>query len=264
MIVFPNAKINLGLHIKGRRADGYHELETAFYPIPVCDALEMVPGEETRMHSSGLEVEGENLCMKAYGILAREFSLPALDMYLHKVIPMGAGLGGGSADAAFFLRGINEWAGLGLSESRLYSYARKLGADCVFFLENRPMLARGIGDELSPLEMDLHDFRIQVIYPGISISTARAYSQVQVKTPETSLIEVLKLPVRAWKGRLINDFEKSVFEAFPQLEEIKERLYAGGAVYAAMSGSGSALFGIFEKDKVLPQWGHPAFTVFNF
>lgn len=266
MIQFPHAKINLGLHVTGRRSDGYHELETVFYPLGVHDALELVPAETTRMQVSGMPVEGENLCLKAYHLLKQDFDLPSVDIYLHKCIPMGAGLGGGSSDAAFFLRMLNTSAGLELSDTVLDDYARDLGADCPFFLKSKPMLARGIGDDLSPIALDLSAYHIQLIYPGFPISTAEAYKEVQVRTPVQSLDAVLARPIQQWRDTLVNDFETGVFLAFPQLKEIKKRLYAKGALYAAMSGSGSSVFGIFKKDTAWPVWEGEDFSryqVFN-
>ena len=263
MITFPNAKINLGLHVKEKRRDGYHELETAFYPIGIYDALELVPGKETQMHISGLEVEGENLCMSAYRALKQDFNLTDVEIYLHKNIPMGAGLGGGSADAAFFLNMLNKEANLGLSKSDLHNYARRLGADCSFFIQNKPCLAYGIGDVLQALDLDLSAYQIQVVYPGIAIPTAEAYAGVDIGQAEIPLEEVLRHPVEDWKYLLKNDFEKSVFKRHPILKQTKSELYAQGALYASMSGSGSALYGLFNVEQVLPQWQEPDFRVFN-
>ena len=253
MITFPNAKINLGLNIVSKRPDGYHNLETVFYPIPLCDALEIVPSEtnETIFHPSGIAIAGDandNLILKAYRLLKNDFDLPPVQIFLHKNIPFGAGLGGGSSDAAFMLKLLNDYANLGLSDSQLEDYAARLGADCPFFIRNKPVFAEGIGNIFSPIELSLKGYYLLLVKPDISVSTQEAYALIQPKPAEESIVEILQRPVNEWKNRLKNDFEHSVFARYPKIGEIKEKLYQEGAVYAAMSGSGSAVFGLFEGE----------------
>ena len=224
MIRFPNAKINLGLRIVARRPDGYHNIETVFYPIQLQDALEIVPTsqQETGLSLSGIVIDGDpqnNLVMKAWQRLSHRFSLPPISIYLHKAIPFGAGLGGGSSDAAFLLAMVRDYFRLPLSDDELDREAASLGADCPFFLHNKPLLAKGIGDEFEPIELSLKSVR-----------------------------DTVSRPVAEWRGRLINDFEESVFARFPEIGEIKDRLYEQGAVYASMSGSGSSVFALFDKE----------------
>lgn len=253
MILFPNAKINIGLYITSRRDDGYHNLETLFYPVGWQDILEIVPakGTETTLTVSGNAVEcppEKNLVMKAYRALNNEIPLPPVDIYLHKVIPDGAGLGGGSADAAFTLKGLNTLFSLELSDERLAAIAAKIGADCPFFIYNRPMLAKGIGNEFSPIEIDLSDKIIAIVKPQESVSTKEAYSGVTPSEPKFDLQEALAADITEWRDKISNDFEKSIFPAHPAIESVKEELYALGADYASMSGSGAAVYGIFRGD----------------
>ena len=253
MITFPNAKINIGLNITEKRADGYHNLETIFYPVELCDALEFVVDEETKFACSGLEIEGNpdnNLIIKAYKLLQEEFDLPHLNIHLHKTIPMGAGLGGGSSDAAFMLKMLNEEFKLNLTSEELQAKAVKLGADCAFFVENRPVLAKGIGNIFEPTCVDLSGYQIVLIKPEVHVSTAEAYGGCKPQRWTMPLEEVIKLPITEWKHHIHNDFEKTVFVAHPELAEIKEMLYNKGAIYAAMSGSGSTIYGIFENTKI--------------
>ena len=251
MITFPNAKINIGLNITEKRADGYHNLETIFYPIELCDTLEFVRGEETKSACSGLAIEGEsdnNLIMKAYRLLKAEFDLPAINIHLHKAIPMGAGLGGGSADAAFMLKMLNTEFNLGLSTQELEERAAKLGADCAFFIENKPTLAKGIGNIFEPTAINLAGYHIVLVKPDMHVSTAEAYGGCRPQRWTTPLEEAIKRPIAEWRECIFNDFEKTVFVAHPELAEIKEMLYNKGAIYAAMSGSGSTIYGIFDKE----------------
>lgn len=253
MVVFPNAKINLGLYVTEKRPDGFHNLETLFYPVPWRDALEAVPanGEEATFTGSGLVVDVEpekNLVMCAYRLLQREFSLPNLDIYLHKAIPFGAGLGGGSADAAQMLVMLNHLYKLGLSEERLAEYAATLGSDCPFFIYNRPMLATGRGEVLSPVDFSLKGYTIVLVKPSFGISTPEAFAGIQPKRPSASIAETVAQPIETWRGTLLNDFEPHLFEKYPLLADIKQQLYDRGAAYAAMSGSGSTIFGIFRSD----------------
>ncbi|GHT40502.1 4-diphosphocytidyl-2-C-methyl-D-erythritol kinase [Bacteroidia bacterium] len=252
MLTFPNAKINLGLNIVAKRPDGYHDIETVFYPIPLCDALEIVPARTAPTFTqTGILVDGDpanNLVMRACNLLKADFDLPELDIYLQKNIPFGAGLGGGSADAAFMLKLLNDYAQLGLTASQLEDYARLLGADCPFFIQNKPVFAEGIGDVFSPVTVSLKGYYLWLIKPNIHVSTRDAYAEVKPHRPEVGIQEIIKTPVEAWRGRLVNDFEESVGAKFPEIRAIRQFLYAHGALYAAMSGSGSAVFGIFAED----------------
>lgn len=251
MLTFPNAKINIGLNITEKRPDGYHNLETIFYPIELCDTLEFVQAEEAKFSYSGLEIEGDsdnNLIIKAYRLLKDEFNLPPINIHLHKAIPMGAGLGGGSADAAFMLKMLNDEFNLGLSSIELQQRATKLGADCPFFIDNKPVLAKGIGNIFESTEVNLSGYHIVLIKPNVHVSTAEAYGGCKPQRWATPLEEAIKQPITEWKDCIFNDFEKTVFVAHPELAEIKEMLYKNGAIYAAMSGSGSTIYGIFNKE----------------
>lgn len=253
MVTFPNAKINLGLDVVAKRPDGYHNLETIFYPVPLQDILEITVTEEEgapdytfKMHNAVFEGDNnDNLVVKAYKILAADHKLPKVEMSLYKNIPTGAGLGGGSADAAFALKMLNEIACLNLSDEQLEAYAARIGADCAFFVKNTPAYATGIGNILSPTVCSISGYHLVLVKPDIHISTKEAYSLVTPAAAEIPLTEIAALPVEEWKGKMKNDFEKSVFANHPQMEKIKEELYNMGAVYASMSGSGSAFFGLF-------------------
>ncbi len=254
MIDFPNCKINLGLNIVSKRDDGYHNIETVFYPLPLRDALEIIPSSDGlfEFSSSGLPIPGtpeSNLCVKAWNLLQEEFGLPAVKMHLHKLIPMGAGLGGGSSDGAFSLKMLNNLFDLGLGNGQLMDFARKLGSDCAFFIDNQPCHAFEKGDRFEPIRVDLAGFAVVIAVPGVHVNTALAYSVVTPKFPAREVNELARLPVGNWKDWLVNDFEKPVFEQFPVIGEIKTSMYELGALYAAMSGSGSAVYGIFD---VLP------------
>lgn len=249
MIVFPNAKINIGLHVVARRPDGYHDLETLFYPVQLTDALEMAETGKSGISCSGLPVDGlseDNLVMKAYHLLKQDFGLPPVQFHLHKTVPPGSGLGGGSSDAAFTLKMLNEYFSLHLSAERLIKYAAALGADCPFFIENSPAFATGKGDCLTPVDLDLSGFKIVIIKPGVAVHTVQAYKNVIPVHPSFPLSELTHCPVEQWKNRVTNDFEKSIFPLFPEIEMWKIKLYELGALYASMSGSGSAVFGIFR------------------
>ena len=251
MVGFANAKINLGLHILRRRQDGYHEIETVFYPVrELRDVVEVVPGSSVDLVNTGLAVDvplEKNLIYKAYQMLKQDFDLPEVMFYLHKQIPMGAGLGGDSADASVVLQLLNKEFDLGLDTGRLHEYARRLGADCSFFLYNEPMIARGIGDELEKVEVDLDAYNIVIVKPGFAISTKEAYSLVRPDRRRQSLSELIALPVEQWKDHVVNDFEQVLFPVYPELQEIKNRLYELGAIYVSLSGSGSAVYGIFNR-----------------
>ncbi|WP_440135495.1 4-(cytidine 5'-diphospho)-2-C-methyl-D-erythritol kinase [Chitinophaga sancti] len=251
MIVFPNCKINLGLHIVRKRTDGFHDLETVFYPLQLTDALEVLSPGTLQFHSSGIAIPGapeDNLCLKAWHLLKKDFpAIPAIDIHLHKHIPIGAGLGGGSADAAFMLVHLNQRFQLELSQERLVAYAAILGSDCPFFVINQPCYATGRGEIMEPVTLDLKAWTIILVYPDIHVNTGWAFKQLTPKEPEVSLKEVIKRPVEEWKGLMKNDFEVPIFEAHPELAGIKAEMYQQGAVYATMSGSGSAMVGIFPK-----------------
>jgi 4-diphosphocytidyl-2-C-methyl-D-erythritol kinase len=259
MVVFPHVKINIGLRVIRRRQDGYHDLETVFYPVSWSDILEITQGENSaQLHLSGLELEGnaaDNLCMKAYQLLSADFALPALEFFLHKLVPSGAGLGGGSSDAAFTLRLINQFCNLGLSDTRLENYAGKLGSDCAFFVQGIPSLATGRGEIMRPVSISLKDYHILVVVPPVHVSTREAYAGVKPMEPAERLEELITTPVERWRDKIINDFEQSVFIRNPEISRIKSALYEAGAVYASMSGSGSALYALFKDEKGLNlQW----------
>jgi len=249
MIIFPNAKINIGLNVINRRDDGYHNLETIFYPINIKDALEIVEAAELSFESSGLEIPGrveDNLCIKGYHLLKKDFDLPPVKIHLHKNIPIGAGLGGGSADAAFFIRLVNHNFNLGLTDDDMIAYARKLGADCAFFIKNKPVFAFEIGDEFEPVRLDLSKYQIVLVMPPVHVSTAEAYRGVKPAPVKESLMDLIYEPVANWKKYIKNDFEASVFKNHPEIRGVKAALYEAGALYASMSGSGASVFGIFE------------------
>ncbi|MGN0211734.1 MAG: 4-(cytidine 5'-diphospho)-2-C-methyl-D-erythritol kinase [Muribaculaceae bacterium] len=253
MISYPNAKINLGLNIVSRRADGYHDIETVFYPIDLTDILEVVPakGDDATLTTYGRAIDcpvEKNLVMKAFRLMQRECGAPLADIYLDKIIPDGAGLGGGSADAAFTMLAVNEMFGLGVPAERLAALAATIGADCPFFIYNRPMMATGIGDVLTDVDLTLRGYRMLLVKSDeISVPTALAYSRVTPKPSDTPITEILRRPIAEWQGALKNDFEPSVFASFPQLAEVKAEMLRHGALYAAMSGSGSSIFGIFDS-----------------
>lgn len=259
MILFANAKINLGLSITEKRKDGYHNIETIFYPVEMYDVIELIESDELSFTTYGLDIpdDEQNLCIKAYNLLKKDFpTIKPLAISLIKNIPIGAGLGGGSADASFVLKAINEINDLKLSIEQLKSYATQLGADCAFFITNKPMYAEGIGTELSDVAVDLSAYYIVIIKPDIHISTAEAYSRITPQTPKIDLRRAIQLPIQEWKYQIVNDFELGVFDTYPSIEEIKHRLYAHGAIYASMSGSGSAVFGIFEEEVNLDELAH--------
>lgn len=254
MITFPNAKINLGLNIVEKRPDGYHNLETIFYPINLQDALEVTRREnndkEYTLHISGSPLEGEpedNLVVKAYKLLKKDYpGLLPVDIHMYKHIPAGAGLGGGSSDAACMIKLLNDKFSLGLSTERMEEYAVKLGADCAFFIRNKPVFATGIGNLFEPVELSLKGYHIILIKPDIFVSTRDAFAEIKPVRPAVSLKEIVKQPMETWKHSMKNDFEDSVFKKFPEIAAIKDELYDLGAVYAAMSGSGSSVYGIFK------------------
>lgn len=254
MLLFPDCKINLGLYVLSRRKDGYHDIDTVMYPVRgLCDALEIISSERdgVEFSSSGLPTDGapdDNLCVKAYRAVCRDYAVGGVRMHLHKHIPMGAGLGGGSSDAAFVIRGLSELFGLGLDTARMEALAAGIGSDTAFFVADRPAFARGRGEILSPAPRVLSGYRLVLVKPDEHVSTAEAYRHVVPADPEVPLAEALRLPVRCWREYVRNDFEPSVFRAHPLLREIKEQLYGLGAAYASMSGSGSALYALFDGE----------------
>ena len=255
MIVFPNAKVNLGLFVTEKRPDGFHNLETVFYPIALTDVLEIVEMKRDsgfcEFHNTGIDVECEpekNLIVKAYRMLDADFHLPAVDIYLHKVIPFGAGLGGGSSDAAFALKALNDLFSLYLSLVQLENYAARLGSDCAFFIQNKPAFASGKGEILESMDFSLKDYRFMLVKPSFGVSTPEAYRGIHPAPASFDLHHLGDIPVESWKTSVKNDFETNVFPLHPRLPELKAYLYAQGAAYVSMSGSGSAIFGLFPRD----------------
>lgn len=251
MVSFPPCKINLGLNIIRKREDGFHDIETCFYPLPFTDVLEVIPADGFGFSTSGIEIPGradDNLCVRAYHMLKSEGDIPtAAKIHLHKIIPAGAGLGGGSSDAGHCLRLLNAVFSLNLSPGQLGGYASKLGSDCAFFIHDSPMIGMGRGEILTPVEVPLSGKFIILLNPGIHVSTAAAFAGVKPAAPEIGIMELIQKPISEWRNVLVNDFEPTVFARFPAIQTIKERLYAAGALYAAMSGSGSTVFGIFSN-----------------
>ncbi len=251
MIDFPNAKINLGLQITEKRTDGYHNIISLFCPIACTDVLEVLPAKNLHFELSGAEIPSDgkdNLCLRAYHLLKKDFDIAPVAIHLHKILPIGAGLGGGSADAAFMLKMLNQIFQLELSTESLEDYARQLGSDCAFFIQNRPRLAVEKGDVFEEIQLDLKGHYLVLAFPSIHISSGAAYASVKPQKPLHSIREIIKKPLTDWKALLQNDFETSIFPQYPELAHIKQELYAQGAVYAAMTGSGSAIFGIFEQE----------------
>jgi len=250
MIAFPPCKINLGLHVVAKCADGYHDIETCFFPVPWMDVLEIIPASAFQFTSTGIDIPGkenENLCIKAFALLRDAFKIPFVKIHLHKIIPMGAGLGGGSSDAAHTLRLLNTIFELKLSTEQLKNYAAQLGSDCSFFIQDEPMLGTGRGEILNPISVNLAGYYLVLVKPNVHVSTKDAYAGLTPKTPLHEIKEMLLQPVNSWKNLLINNFETSVFQKFPEIEKVKNRLYEFGATYACMSGSGATVFGLFEK-----------------
>lgn len=263
MVVFPNAKINLGLSITSKRNDGYHNIDTVFFPVHLQDALEIITNPDSAatgvvFSSSGLPIPGEassNLCVKAYTLLKIKFpNLPAIQMHLHKHIPMGAGLGGGSADGAFTLLLLNAKYKLNLTEAELIELALQLGSDCPFFIKNTPVHATGRGEIMEPASVDLSHKKIVLVLPGIHVSTALAFKDCPINEHSRPNHHITSTPIATWKDQLVNDFEQTVFVAHPELKKIKETLYDKGALYAAMTGTGSTVFGIFETSPDTKGW----------
>ena len=252
MLIYPNAKINLGLNVIERRQDGYHNIETVFYPVGLCDVLDVQPSDtcmDYSFSSSGIELGGDpedNLIVRAYRLLRADYQFPPVDISLIKQIPFGAGLGGGSSDAAFMLKGLNELFELKITKRKLEKYASVIGADCPVFIKNKPVFATGIGNVFTPIKISLKGYFLMLVKPDIHVSTPEAYSLVIPEMPSHSLLELIQGPVTGWKDTIKNDFEKSVFAIHPEIESIKNQLYELGAIYASMSGSGSSVYGIFK------------------
>jgi 4-diphosphocytidyl-2-C-methyl-D-erythritol kinase len=249
MLTFAPAKINLGLLVTEKREDGYHNIETVFYAIKLYDVIEITEADSFGFRSNGLALprDGQNLCEKAYRLLAQDYAIKPVQVELLKNIPIGAGLGGGSSDAAQVLKLLNEMNQLGLSGDALREYAKRLGADCPFFVDHQPVFASGIGTDLESISLDLSDYYIVVVKPDIHISTVEAYQAITPQTPAVDLRRAIQLPIQEWKYHIVNDFELGIFKKYPVIETVKHQLYEQGALYAAMSGSGSAVFGIFEE-----------------
>ena len=259
MLVFSNCKINIGLHVTEKRADGYHNIETIFYPVNWCDILEIVPstsitGKGIYFESSGNIIPGnpsENLCLKAIELLRKDFDIPGLEIYLHKLLPMGAGLGGGSSNGAFTIRLLNKLFNLNLDKTAEKHYASQLGSDCSFFIENTPCFAQGKGEILAPISLNLNQYYILLVKPNIHVSTAEAYAAIKPKKADYSLKELSITTINEWKQFVVNDFEPVVLEKYPLIEALKSTMYQNGAVYASMSGSGASVYGIFNTQPSL-------------
>mgnify|MGYP003543443500 FL=1 len=256
MINFPIAKINLGLNVVSKRDDGYHNLETVFYPVPIKDALEVFPMEDgfpsdvrCDLKVTNLFIDGDeqkNLVVKAYNMIAQDYELPRVHVHLYKHIPTQAGMGGGSSNCAYMIRLLNEMFSLGMSDEKMIGYAARLGADCAFFIKAQPAYAEGIGEKLQPISIDLSGCKMLVVRPNITVSTKEAFSLITPQVPKKNCLDIVRQPIETWKDELVNDFERSVFAIHPEIGRLKEMMYEQGAVYAAMSGSGSSVFGLFS------------------
>lgn len=254
MVTFPNCKINLGLHILQKRRDGYHNIETAFFPIPFYDALEIIisPSPKTELKNTGIHAgkEENNLCLMAYQLVKKDFpSLPDIHVHLHKTIPTGAGLGGGSSDASFTLMLLNKMFELELSPFNLFNYASALGSDCSFFILNKPCVATGRGENMEVINLSLSGYKILLINPGIHINTKEIFQKIKPRIPVKEIKNIIHQPIATWKDELINDFEEVVFPQYNKIEKIKEELYKHKALYASMTGTGSTIFGIFNRNE---------------
>lgn len=254
MILFPPCKINLGLHVLNKRADGYHNLDTLMYQVPLTDVLEIIPSDTFHFQSSGLEIPGDvdtNLCVKAFQLMQSRYGIKNVTIHLHKIIPMGGGLGGGSSDAAYVLKGLNALFTLEISILELQQLAAELGSDCPLFIQENPQIAQGRGEILSDFDLDLSGYFLKLVNIGIHVSTKEAFSKVRFYDHFQSVADLLTNPIDRWKNMLKNDFETSVFSHHAQLQGVKDQLYAEGAVYASMSGSGSTMFGLFASEPKL-------------
>ena len=250
MILYSNAKINLGLNILERRKDNYHNISSIFYPLyNTYDILEIKPSDYFSLSISGTNVNltKDNICKQAFLILKERYNIPNVKIHLHKMIPIGAGLGGGSSNGVCMLKGLNKLFNLNITKEKLYEYSLSLGADCPFFIDNTPKYVKGIGDKLSEINLDLSDYLIKIVDPNIYVSTVQAYKLVNPKKPVLEILKIIKKPIIEWKDYLENDFEKPMFNLYPELLEYKNKFYEEGAIYSSMSGSGSVVFGIFKK-----------------
>ena len=251
MICFPNAKINIGLNVVEKRTDGFHNIETIFYPVPLCDVLEIREAPALQLTIEGIAIQGtveNNLCIKAYKALADQYKIPPVEIFLLKAIPTGAGLGGGSSDAAFMIKALNELFSLNLSEETMEQTAAKLGSDCAFFIKNKPVYATGKGDVFVPVSVSLKGKYIVIVKPPVHVSTPEAYGMIKPARPEYTIVSECKNPVLNWKKKITNDFEQPVISKYSVIGELIKKMYANGAAYAAMSGSGSAVYGIFDDE----------------
>jgi len=251
MIVFPNSKINIGLNIVSKRDDGFHNIETIFYPIDLSDILEIIPSKQFDFTNSGILIDSvseKNLCVRAYNILKKDYDIEPVEILLHKIIPFGAGLGGGSSDAASVLLILNDLFKLNLSEKQLLNYASELGSDCSFFIKNKAVFAKGKGNEFEDISLDISKYQIHIVKPNISVNTSKAYSQIYPQRSKFDLRDINKIRIEDWRYSIVNDFEKPIFKTCPEIKEIKNKFYENGAIYASMSGSGSSVFGIFKED----------------
>jgi 4-diphosphocytidyl-2-C-methyl-D-erythritol kinase len=261
MISFPYAKINLGLHIVSKRDDGFHNLETSFLPIKLHDVLEIVPSDKFVFNAYGIKIAGntdDNLCVKAYRLLKKIYNIPAVEIHLIKKIPFGAGLGGGSSDAAFTLMSLNELFYLDIKKEKLQSFARELGADCAYFIEDKKVqYATGRGDVFQEINLQTEDFNIIIAKPDFNISTKEAFFGMEIKKREYTLFDNILKGKEHWKNNVKNDFEESIFAKYPALAGIKEYFYQKGAFYSSLSGSGSSVYGLFEKKIDIQELGNP-------
>ncbi|MFH0866215.1 MAG: 4-(cytidine 5'-diphospho)-2-C-methyl-D-erythritol kinase [Bacteroidota bacterium] len=263
MICFPNCKINIGLNVVEKRKDGFHNIETVFYPVGLCDAFEIVESKKLSIKFSGIKIKGntnDNLCIKAYNLIAENYNIPPVNIFLHKAIPAGAGLGGGSSDAAHMLFLINKMFSLNISKEKLFHFASLLGSDCSFFMNNIPAFAHGRGDITENISLNLKGYHILIVKPNFEISTAKAYSLIKPALSKYSLKEISLKNIKEWGNLAVNDFEVPVSKEFPEIIKIKDRLYKSGAVYASMTGSGSAVYGIFEAEPEIPSVFEKHFT----
>lgn len=255
MLTFTNPKINLGLQVLGKRTDGYHDLLSIFYPILKWnDALEIVEAPHFKFENSGLLVPEDaekNLVVKAYRLLQKKYDLPNIHICLHKTIPMGAGLGGGSSNATGMIHLLDQFFKLQLSRQEKLDYALQLGSDCAFFVENKPKEVSGRGEFLENIDLDLSAYAITIIYPSIAISTAEAFRGIVPQPQHPAISKIIQMPINTWKNHLYNDFETTIFPLHPVLKKIKEQLYEAGGLYASMTGTGSCIYGIFEKETYL-------------
>lgn len=256
MLCFPNAKINIGLNVIERRPDHFHNIETVFYPVELSDILEIIKSEDkgavkVELNITGIDIPGSvehNLCVKAYQLLDGIYGLPPVKIFLHKIIPMGAGLGGGSSDGAYTLHLLNRMFDLNIETMQLAEFAAQLGSDCAFFIGNRPALGTGKGNLLTPVELNLSGYHLVLVKPPVFVGTAEAYAGIVPGRRTQSLKTLCELPANEWQGKIVNDFEYSILKKYPEIQKVKEELYAQGAVYASMTGSGSAVYGIFDKE----------------